>query len=636
MHRLLNYSVPFTVLLAACGVEDDKPSLEPDLPEAVVPMAQMSEVGPVFEGYLDRAALASAFVETEPAVHTTGFFVLSEPASRASMLATLNDVAADTPSMQVQAGWTSGQTGAWVPMPQLWAEGELRVLAADLETGATRIRFRILGAGVATLDSLRWAANIPLAAAHRAQSLPAPQVDAESVIQGTASYAAAPAACAEPGKPIERVVLYRIPRSGSGDSHQFLRALQALDQLGLYWCDNRANYIVGVGPSRAGRGPRQGALGPSIALNEGTIAIAVAGCEASGGTVNTDLEVVLNEFTESYALSSADRFSVSTGGACPEASPWLQAALDDWLVDAPFVGQLPPPPPPVTTGTIAGQIINDRSGAGLEQVQIQGSWGGSQQSGGTGQFLFENVPQGEHRLTVSKAGWQSVTTDVVVTAEQITEVQVRLTEEPEPMGVSVIDHAFLIDHFGGTAVDPLQFPETSDGFQSYLDGVGVTYFSAREYVTPNNPSVAAACGYSILLPERSLWPRAGALGLLADQLRMLVNEPVVLRNWWRPPCYNEGVGGAAGGDHPDGDALDLDFRSSRSRADAQRYLCSTYWLMDIVAPEDIEPGSNLNPRLNMSAGLGGETIHLGLLSRNGRRYWKYSSYSQVSNSGTCW
>lgn len=76
--------------------------------------------------------------------------------------------------------------------------------------------------------------------------------------------------------------------------------------------------------------------------------------------------------------------------------------------------------------------------------------------------------------------------------------------------------------------------------------------------------------------------------------------------------------------------------SARSRADAQEYLCEEYWKKDLVAPEEIEPSSNLDPRLNMSIGLGGVTIHLGLLSRNGHRYWKYSSYQTLSNSGDCW
>jgi len=202
--------------------------------------------------------------------------------------------------------------------------------------------------------------------------------------------------------------------------------------------------------------------------------------------------------------------------------------------------------------------------------------------------------------------------------------------------VDVIDHAFLVEHFGGTVVDATDYTDDIDGFQAFLDDTGVQFFSANEITTPHNASAAAGCGYQILLPDQDMWARIAALALFSDELRALVDEPVYMRNWWRPPCYNSAVGGAAGGDHPDGDAVDLDFQSATSRALAQRHLCEVYWAQDIVAAEDIAPGADLDPRLNMSVGLGGATIHLGVLSERGRRHWTYSSYSVQPNQGTCW
>jgi hypothetical protein len=38
----------------------------------------------------------------------------------------------------------------------------------------------------------------------------------------------------------------------------------------------------------------------------------------------------------------------------------------------------------------------------------------------------------------------------------------------------------------------------------------------------------------------------------------------------------------------------------------------------------------------MSVGLGGITIHLGVLSAGGRRFWYYDSYTDEPESGTCW
>jgi len=202
--------------------------------------------------------------------------------------------------------------------------------------------------------------------------------------------------------------------------------------------------------------------------------------------------------------------------------------------------------------------------------------------------------------------------------------------------VDAIDHEFLIDHFGGTVVDPNDYDDDVDGFQAYLDDVGVWHTSAQEFVEPHNAAAAAMCGLSNLLPPRSEWEKAGALGLFTDVLSELVGEDIYVRNWWRPPCYNDAVGGAATGDHPDADALDLDFLSATSRAEAQGFLCDEYWNTPIVTPAEIAPGADVDPELNMSVGLGGVTIHLGVLSAGGRRFWHYASYTAQPGSGNCW
>jgi hypothetical protein len=203
--------------------------------------------------------------------------------------------------------------------------------------------------------------------------------------------------------------------------------------------------------------------------------------------------------------------------------------------------------------------------------------------------------------------------------------------------VDEIDHAFLIDHFGGDpTVSAFDFVEDVDGFQLYLDEVGVQHVTASDLAEPYNQAAATMCGFDLLLPAQEEWEKAAALALFTDVLTELVGEPIFMRNWWRPPCYNEAVGGAAGGDHPDADAVDLDFSSPATRAIAQQFLCDTYWNMDIVTPEQILPGSDLDPRLAMSIGLGGVTIHLGVLSAGGRRFWYYDSYTAEPGAGNCW
>lgn len=202
--------------------------------------------------------------------------------------------------------------------------------------------------------------------------------------------------------------------------------------------------------------------------------------------------------------------------------------------------------------------------------------------------------------------------------------------------VDEIDHEFLITHFGGDPVNPFAYGPDLDSFQMYLDAVGVEHTSAAEIVEPFNQAAATMCGYSILLPDRDQWERAAALAMFTDALTELVGEPIFVRNWWRPPCYNDAVGGAATGDHPDADALDLDFASASSRAMAQQFLCDMYWDQDIVTAAEIAPGADVDPRLNMSVGLGGVSIHLGVLSSGGRRFWTYASYTVEPGSGSCW
>lgn len=633
------------VLLSGCGAGLMSPAEhEPDMPEVALPVVQTFEDGPVSEVWVEGAGLLAFFGSEDGAGALSAPLTLAGAASRTTVWLTLSAADGPPPKMQVQAGWTNGQTGPWVDLAPVWAEGPEHVLAADLHTAATRLRLRLEPGQPAGIEALRWAANVPLAPAVRAGTLQPQSGLPDSVALPASSFAAQPAACGEADVAATQVVLHRLPAGPPAqEPDRFLRALQAFDQLGLHWCDLRSNYVVGAGPVRTARGARRAAMAPTQNDNWGRVAVAVLGCEAGSQQTRAQLSTLLDALTQFHGLDSAAQFSVAASGPCPQAaSAWLDEALADWLTDAPFVTE-PVPVPPTTTGTITGRVFDEPSGDAVSGqpiagAEVRGPGGAVSITDADGRFVLAELPQGSQSLVASKTGWLSSQVQAEVRAGEVVEVSIGLQPEPPPppTGVSVIDQSFLIQHFGGTVTDPLQFPETQDGFQAYLDAVGVTHFAAWEYVVPNNPSVATGCGYTILLPERAMWPRAGALGLLADRLRQLVNEPVTLRNWWRPPCYNEGVGGAPGGDHPDADALDLDFRSARSRADAQRFLCETYWLRDIVAPEDIAPGSNLNPRLNMSIGLGGETIHLGLLSRNGRRYWQYSSYTNQSNSGSCW
>ncbi len=168
-----------------------------------------------------------------------------------------------------------------------------------------------------------------------------------------------------------------------------------------------------------------------------------------------------------------------------------------------------------------------------------------------------------------------------------------------------------IRHFGGTVANPTDYPHTVAGFQEYLTASGVRHFTAQEMTRPHNAEAARQAGYSELLPDYDYWPRGAALALIADQIRDLLGEAVVMRNWWRPEAYNRRVGGAEHSDHLTASAVDLDYRSSQSRQRAEEWLWTQYHSLDW---------------LQMSLGLGARTTHVGILSPRGHRHWYYQSH----------
>jgi hypothetical protein len=177
---------------------------------------------------------------------------------------------------------------------------------------------------------------------------------------------------------------------------------------------------------------------------------------------------------------------------------------------------------------------------------------------------------------------------------------------------SVRDTAWAVERLGGKPVDPRSFPETVEGFQQFLDAVGVNrqWSSAVELTRPNHPNIAKTFGFTVFLPKKEKWLKGAALALAQNRLRELVGEPVGINNWWRPPGYNEAVGGKTKGDHPDADALDLNFRSAAAHKKAHDWVLANWY--------------SAEPRLAISLGdypSSPTVMHLGIQSRNGRRKW---------------
>lgn len=170
-----------------------------------------------------------------------------------------------------------------------------------------------------------------------------------------------------------------------------------------------------------------------------------------------------------------------------------------------------------------------------------------------------------------------------------------------------------IQFFGGRVRHPGQYPATVPGFQAYLTASGVRHFRANELVQPYRPEIASRFGIVVLLPRRAWWQRAAALTLLGEDLRRTVDRPVWVRNWWRPPGYNEAVMGDPLGDHPTGHSMDFDYNSPVRRYAAERRLLRLFYD---------------EPWMNLSLGLGRMTTHVGMFSPKGCRIWYYPGHPE--------
>lgn len=156
-----------------------------------------------------------------------------------------------------------------------------------------------------------------------------------------------------------------------------------------------------------------------------------------------------------------------------------------------------------------------------------------------------------------------------------------------------------------------------EALEMWLDDEGPRYFSVNEVTRPNQRGKARDCGWEYLVPPMHLWPWVGLVLRVADILRESVGRSVRLRNLWRPHGYNEAVGGASKGDHPDACGVDLDFSSHQDQRVAEGVLRSLY---------DIH-------ELQLSVGLGRTSLHVGVLSQRGRRRWFYKSASPDQRRG---
>ncbi len=155
-------------------------------------------------------------------------------------------------------------------------------------------------------------------------------------------------------------------------------------------------------------------------------------------------------------------------------------------------------------------------------------------------------------------------------------------------------------------------PGSRDDFENYLFDFGIEFFTIDEVVTPHKKSKAKQAGFTELVPPLHLWPWSLLVLRVGDLMRDHVGNSIRIRNLYRPMSYNRLV--ATSGiksDHPNACSGDFDFSSTDDRRAAEQL---------------VRELSRDHPGLEISLGLGGKTLHVGIMSPKGKRHWFYKSY----------
>ncbi len=214
------------------------------------------------------------------------------------------------------------------------------------------------------------------------------------------------------------------------------------------------------------------------------------------------------------------------------------------------------------------------------------------------------------------------------------------TEMTEPLIVPIIKKSkfnHLIELLGGRDVDEEDYIWGLRQAKRYLDAVygeQMSFFSVGEITAPRHPKIAYEVGYEYFLPPTHWWPRMACIRLICDRVRLLVNEPIHIKNYWRPQIYNDHrhVGGVPNSAHVEACAADLVFRSRKAIQQALKYFFEPLWLSPI--------------NFDLGLGVGSRTIHFDVLSsladereaggQERRRWWRYKSEADYGGPRSRW
>ncbi len=156
-------------------------------------------------------------------------------------------------------------------------------------------------------------------------------------------------------------------------------------------------------------------------------------------------------------------------------------------------------------------------------------------------------------------------------------------------------------------------PGSRDDLARYLADHGIEFFSVDEVVTPHHADKAREAGFGELIPPLHLWPWTLLALAMGDEMRRAVGRAVRLRNLYRPLSYNRLVAtSGVQSDHPNACAGDFDFSSTEDRRTAE---------------EVVRRRAMSDPVLELSMGMGGRSLHVGVMSPKGPRSWFYDSYN---------
>jgi chromosome segregation ATPase len=213
------------------------------------------------------------------------------------------------------------------------------------------------------------------------------------------------------------------------------------------------------------------------------------------------------------------------------------------------------------------------------------------------------------------------------------------TCEKNNIDTEIINYKDLIKKLGGELISPFnsKYDSTVEGFQKYLEDSGVQYFNAKELsltgsTGPASNKVLQECEIPNLLPSKGCWIRGVALAKLSDSFREHLKKPIIVGSWWRPLCYNKGIGGAVASDHISATALDLSLIKSVRREKVVKFVCENFWKDDsfgLARPQDRQ--------LDISVGIGDTMLHIGVMTPRKRRHWLYQSIRDLGGpKSECW